>query len=170
MSIHTQPQKWRPVQQALAIWRQAVQVSTAVILTRNTKKAFQPMAIWCSITICRRYKRIQDKFYGKYSAKFISLSHAFIDTFIISFNRYSRDTMPLLIAPLQEPIPQCQNCGGDVLCEVQVLSTLISKLRFPNNEPVPIEYGNVLIYTCTKSCWDTPDKMRLEHIIVQQEA
>lgn len=83
--------------------------------------------------------------------------------------RYSRDTLPLLIAPLAEPIPKCQNCGGDVLCEIQILPTLITKLRFANGDPTPMEYGNVLIFACAKSCWDTPDKMRPEHVIVQPE-
>ncbi|XP_031631672.1 programmed cell death protein 2-like [Contarinia nasturtii] len=83
--------------------------------------------------------------------------------------RYSRDTLPLLIAPLIEPIPKCQYCGNELLCEVQILPTLISKLQFVNGEPSPIEFGNVLVFTCTKSCWDTPDKMRFEHIIIQKE-
>lgn len=84
--------------------------------------------------------------------------------------RYSRDGHPLLIAPLAEPIPKCPNCGGETICEIQILSTLIPKLRMiQNDDYAPIEYGNVLIFTCLKSCWDTPDKMRYESIIVQKE-
>lgn len=83
--------------------------------------------------------------------------------------RYSREAAPLLIGPLKESIPKCQNCGGDVICELQVLPTLIPKLQFENNEAVPIDFGNVLVYTCMKSCWDTPDRMRLEGVMVQQE-
>lgn len=84
--------------------------------------------------------------------------------------RYSRNSDPLLIAPLTEPIPTCPNCGGETICEIQILSTLIPKLRIAqNDEPAPIEYGNVLVYTCLKSCWVTPDKMRSEYIIVQKE-
>ncbi|XP_037949802.1 programmed cell death protein 2-like [Teleopsis dalmanni] len=84
--------------------------------------------------------------------------------------RYSRDTYPLLIAPLAEAFPKCPNCNGDTICEVQILSTLIPKLRLnQNNEPAPIEYGNVLVLTCLKSCWDTPDKMRYERVIIQVE-
>lgn len=85
------------------------------------------------------------------------------------FFRYSRDTYPLLIAPLNEQIPKCQYCGSDCICEIQILPTIIPKLKLDNNETAPIEFGNVLIFTCLKSCWDTPDKMRLEHVIVQQE-
>ncbi|ALC47184.1 trus [Drosophila busckii] len=86
--------------------------------------------------------------------------------------RYSRDAHPILVAPLKEPIPKCQNCKGETICEVQLLPTLIPKLRFQQNgcSAVPIEYGNVLVFTCLKSCWDTPDQMRYEHVIVQSEA
>ncbi|XP_068156805.1 programmed cell death protein 2-like [Drosophila tropicalis] len=85
--------------------------------------------------------------------------------------RYSRDALPLLVAPLAEPLPKCQNCKGETICEVQLLPTLIPKLRFQQNATnVPIEYGNVLIFTCLKSCWDTPDQMRYEQVIVQSEA
>ncbi|XP_075147850.1 programmed cell death 2 like trus [Haematobia irritans] len=84
--------------------------------------------------------------------------------------RYSRDTLPLLIAPLQEPTPKCPNCNGDTICEVQILSTLIPKLKMQqSNENAPLEFGNVLVFTCLKSCWDTPDKMRYEKVLVQAE-
>ncbi|XP_043657139.1 programmed cell death protein 2-like [Drosophila teissieri] len=85
--------------------------------------------------------------------------------------RYSRDALPLLVAPLTEPLPKCQNCKGETICEVQLLPTLIPKLRFQvNGCTAPIEYGNVLVFTCLKSCWDTPDLMRYEHIVVQSES
>lgn len=77
--------------------------------------------------------------------------------------------LPLLIAPLTEQLPKCQYCGSELMCELQVLSALISKLMFINGDATPIEYGNVMIWTCVKNCWDTPDKMRLEHVIVQKE-
>jgi pre-rRNA-processing protein TSR4 len=83
--------------------------------------------------------------------------------------RYSRTASPILIAPLSEPIPRCQNCGSETICEVQILPTIIPKLRLENGEATPIDFGNVLVFTCAKSCWDTPDKMRTEAIIVQQE-
>ncbi|XP_017041084.1 programmed cell death protein 2-like [Drosophila ficusphila] len=85
--------------------------------------------------------------------------------------RYSRDALPLLVAPLTEPLPKCQNCKGETICEVQLLPTLIPKLRFQlNGCNAPIEFGNVLVFTCLKSCWDTPDLMRYEHIVVQSES
>ncbi|XP_030370260.1 programmed cell death protein 2-like [Scaptodrosophila lebanonensis] len=84
--------------------------------------------------------------------------------------RYSRDTLPLLVEPLKEPILKCQNCKSETICEVQLLPTLIPTLRFQQDGSyAPIEFGTVLVFTCLKSCWDTPDKMRYEHIVVQSE-
>ncbi|KAG4067032.1 hypothetical protein HA402_000023 [Bradysia odoriphaga] len=85
--------------------------------------------------------------------------------------RYSRDSLPLLIAPLSDiNLPtKCQNCGHELICEMQLLPSIIPKLQFINGDPAPIEFGNVLIFTCVQSCWDTPDKMRVEHVVVQVE-
>ncbi|XP_055716134.1 programmed cell death protein 2-like isoform X2 [Phlebotomus papatasi] len=83
--------------------------------------------------------------------------------------RYSRNTVPLLISYLKESIPKCTYCGSDLICEVQILPTIIPHLQLENCDAAPIEFGNVLIYTCAKNCWDTPDKMRIETVIVQQE-
>lgn len=83
--------------------------------------------------------------------------------------RYSRDAGPLLIAPLREMVQRCQNCGSELLCEMQILPTVISKLKLDTGEPATFDFGTVLVFTCAKSCWDTPDKMRFETVIVQQE-
>uniref|UniRef100_A0A182PKH0 Programmed cell death protein 2 C-terminal domain-containing protein n=1 Tax=Anopheles epiroticus TaxID=199890 RepID=A0A182PKH0_9DIPT len=86
--------------------------------------------------------------------------------------RYSRNALPLLIAPIKEIAmpPHCQYCKNEMICEVQLLPTLIEKLRFEvNGERAPIDFGNVLVWTCGKSCWDTPDKMRQELVLVQNE-
>ncbi|XP_065084659.1 programmed cell death protein 2-like [Ochlerotatus camptorhynchus] len=86
--------------------------------------------------------------------------------------RYSRNASPVLIAPLKELLPPiCQHCGHELMCEVQILPTIIEKLRLEaTGENAPIDFGNVLVWTCIKSCWDTPDKMRTEQVLVQQES
>ncbi|XP_055540972.1 programmed cell death protein 2-like [Wyeomyia smithii] len=86
--------------------------------------------------------------------------------------RYSRNAAPLLIAPLNElREPTCQHCGSELICEIQILPTIIEKLRLEaTGQAVPIDFGNVLVWTCIKSCWDTPDRMRSEIVIVQQES
>lgn len=55
------------------------------------------------------------------------------------------------------------------MCEIQILPTIIPKLRLENNDSAPLEFGNILVFTCIKNCWDTPDKMRIENVVVQQE-
>lgn len=86
--------------------------------------------------------------------------------------RYSRNASPILIAPMKELLPpMCQHCGNETICEIQILPTIIEKLRLDTTgECVPIDFGNVLVWTCVKSCWDTPDRMRTEMILVQQES
>ncbi|XP_053671213.1 programmed cell death protein 2-like [Anopheles nili] len=87
--------------------------------------------------------------------------------------RYSRNAIPLLIAPIKEISvpPYCQYCKNEMICEIQLLPTLIEKLRFEvNGDRVPIDFGNVLVWTCVKSCWDTPDKMRQELVLIQIES
>ncbi|XP_052871138.1 programmed cell death protein 2-like [Anopheles cruzii] len=87
--------------------------------------------------------------------------------------RYSRNAVPLLIAPIKEITvpPHCPHCKCEMICEVQLLPTLIEKLQFEaNGERVPIDFGNVLVWTCVKSCWDTPDKLRHELVLVQAES
>ncbi|CAK9820859.1 Programmed cell death protein 2-like [Anthophora plagiata] len=86
--------------------------------------------------------------------------------------RYSRDnSAPLLLYPISGCVGKCRHCGGEMIFEVQVLPTLISKLilqpRVEKN--FQIEFGTVLIYTCVRSCWSPLDLYREEHVIVQAE-
>lgn len=70
---------------------------------------------------------------------------------------------------MTEVVQKCSNCNGDVICEIQILPTIIPKLKLENNDSAPLEFGNILVFTCIKNCWDTPDKMRIENVVVQQE-
>lgn len=61
-----------------------------------------------------------------------------------------------------------------MLFELQILPTLIPKLRLnglDENFGTRIEFGTVLIYTCSKSCWgkELPQLYREEIVIVQSE-
>lgn len=86
--------------------------------------------------------------------------------------RYSRNAPPLLITPIETVRPlMCEHCGNELICEIQILPTLIERLRLEiSDDSVPIDFGTVLVWSCIKSCWDTPDKMRTELVIVQQES
>ncbi|XP_076239742.1 programmed cell death 2 like trus [Calliopsis andreniformis] len=86
--------------------------------------------------------------------------------------RYSRDnSAPLLLYPISGCIGKCRHCGGEMIFEVQILPTLISKLILqPRTEKnFQIEFGTVLVYTCVRSCWSPTDLYREEHVIVQAE-
>ncbi|XP_078036198.1 programmed cell death 2 like trus [Augochlora pura] len=86
--------------------------------------------------------------------------------------RYSRDnSASLLLYPISGCVGKCRHCGGEMIFEVQILSTLISKLILQpcTEKNFQIEFGTVLIYTCLRSCWSATDLYREEHVIVQAE-
>ena len=78
---------------------------------------------------------------------------------------------PLLLYPAQDFPVTCVHCHNKMFFEIQVLPTLVSKLRLlgPGGEGVHLEFGTVLVFTCLKSCWTTTDTWREERIVVQAE-
>ncbi|CAH1974921.1 unnamed protein product [Acanthoscelides obtectus] len=85
--------------------------------------------------------------------------------------RYSRESTPLLLYPLQELPKKCQYCQGEMVFEFQVIPTIISKLQLitDSRHVARLEFGTVLIYTCKKSCWSTDTSFRVETAILQNE-
>ncbi|CAG9837347.1 unnamed protein product [Diabrotica balteata] len=85
--------------------------------------------------------------------------------------RYSRESVPLFIYPLQEAPKKCQYCQGDLVFEFQVIPTIISKLKLITDpkQIARLEFGTVLVYTCRKSCWSSDTTFRLETVILQSE-
>ncbi|XP_047113634.1 programmed cell death protein 2-like [Schistocerca piceifrons] len=91
--------------------------------------------------------------------------------------RYCREGGgPLLLQPVNESPARCSHCLGDMMFELQLLPTLIPRLRLTvacSGEGVSssshVEYGTVLIFTCRRSCWSAGDSFRNERIIVQSE-
>jgi len=84
--------------------------------------------------------------------------------------RYSRELshQPLLVRTDQALPKKCRHCSGPVICELQILSTLIPWLTFKEGENPPgIEFGTVLVYTCLASC-PTGDKGYLTELVVMQ--
>jgi len=75
--------------------------------------------------------------------------------------RYCRDPMnqPLLIRDDRDSLPRkCPRCSGPMVCEVQILPTLIPSLTITANDEEMttqesiLEFGTVLVYTCLSSC------------------
>ncbi|KAF7991571.1 hypothetical protein HCN44_008942 [Aphidius gifuensis] len=84
--------------------------------------------------------------------------------------RYCRDdSAPLLLSQLPMPIGSCKYCGHDRIFELQILPTIIPKLKLKNHNDFQLEFGTVLILTCSKSCWSLGDKYKEELVFLQAE-
>ncbi|KAH1005313.1 hypothetical protein HUJ04_006320 [Dendroctonus ponderosae] len=86
--------------------------------------------------------------------------------------RYHREGVPLLLYPLQEPIGRCKNCQQEQVFELQLVPTLVSKLRLSGESkscPSSLDFGTVLVYTCRNSCWGPNDLVKEETVLVQKE-
>ena len=60
-----------------------------------------------------------------------------------------------------------------MLCEVQLLPTLIHSLKLKDGASgfiSNLEFGNLLVFTCLKSCWDDQLHYRREQIWLEAEA
>ncbi|KAJ1522354.1 hypothetical protein ONE63_002646 [Megalurothrips usitatus] len=89
--------------------------------------------------------------------------------------RYCREGgVPLPLAPLVDVPSVCSYCQGEMVFELQILPSIIPKLRLlvqggGDVNGSNIEFGTVLIWTCRQSCWAKGDNVREERIIVQAE-
>ena len=87
--------------------------------------------------------------------------------------RYGRDGgAPLPLAPLPvQWCPRCGHCGGPAVFELQLLPTLVSRLRVAGQagRSAVLEFGTVMVYTCRDSCWTEGDSLRTETVLVQAE-
>ncbi|XP_012252253.2 programmed cell death protein 2-like [Athalia rosae] len=86
--------------------------------------------------------------------------------------RYSRDgNAALLPYPIGGTVGRCKHCGEQMTFELQILPTIIPKLKLntQQEQDFQIEFGTVLIHTCSRSCWSSTDTYREEPVIVQAE-
>ncbi|KAJ8933401.1 hypothetical protein NQ314_014041 [Rhamnusium bicolor] len=85
--------------------------------------------------------------------------------------QYSRESIPLVLYPLQDHPKKCQYCQGEMVFEFQLVPTIISKLKLVTDPKLcaRLEFGTVLVYTCRKSCWSTDTTLRIETVIMQTE-
>ncbi|XP_043286856.1 programmed cell death protein 2-like [Venturia canescens] len=86
--------------------------------------------------------------------------------------RYCRDNKAALpVSPFNESVGTCQHCGAERIFEIQILPTIIPKLRLlpSNGSNFQIEFGTILVFTCSRSCWSPHDLYKEEHVVVQPE-
>ncbi|XP_041650740.1 programmed cell death protein 2-like isoform X2 [Cheilinus undulatus] len=87
--------------------------------------------------------------------------------------RYCRGGKPLFIS---EPPPNtaqmvsaCGSCGGSRTFEMQLMPALVSLLqRKDGGAEAELEFGTVLVYTCTKSCWTAGSKTAVDEFCLVQ--
>lgn len=84
-----------------------------------------------------------------------------------------RGGQPLLLYPLLQdgPAGRCKHCQAEMVFEMQVLPTLIPKLRLKGFEQrgSRIEFGTALVFSCSRSCWSPDASVREELVLVQGE-
>ena len=87
---------------------------------------------------------------------------------LIYMRRYQWNGTPLLITDqtLLAPLA-CQHCGAPRVFELQLMPPLVYLLKA--NSSVDVEFGTVLVYTCSKSCWHVGSVAREEYIYIQSE-
>ena len=65
-------------------------------------------------------------------------------------------------------VPNCESCSSKRIFEFQLLPTLVDYLKIKGKTAV--EFGNVLVFTCTGNCWNDSDvNLRTEYVIVQPD-
>ena len=85
--------------------------------------------------------------------------------------RYNREGSPLLLQSLKECLPQCRYCGCKLVYEMQLMPHLSQRLKLVDSQHDGslTEYGTVLIFTCSKSCWNIADFPHEEYVVVQSD-
>lgn len=91
--------------------------------------------------------------------------------------RYCRGGEPLFIseppAHLAAAVTPCSSCGGPRTLELQLMPALVSLLQRTDDgcggeQDAGLEFGTVLVYTCTKSCWTAGSVSAVEEVCLVQ--
>ncbi|XP_047451693.1 programmed cell death protein 2-like [Mugil cephalus] len=87
--------------------------------------------------------------------------------------RYCHSGRPLFISEppsnMAQLVSACGYCGGSRTFELQLMPALVSLLqRKDYGEKVELEFGTVLVYTCTNSCWKSSSDSAVEEFCFVQ--
>ncbi|KAK7091560.1 programmed cell death protein 2-like [Littorina saxatilis] len=85
--------------------------------------------------------------------------------------RYQWNGSPLLMSKPRgtSTVDRCQHCGSSQVFELQLVPPLIPLLKLPGETESLVEFGTVLVYTCSKSCWSDSEGWREESVILQHD-
>lgn len=88
--------------------------------------------------------------------------------------RYCRGGRPLFLSEppcsVAQMVSACGACGGSRTFELQLMPALVSLLQTAGGGGGQVEFGTVLVFTCTKSCWEAGSTGALEEeCLVQQD-
>lgn len=79
--------------------------------------------------------------------------------------RYCRGGNPLFISEppsnMVQLVPACSSCGEPRTFELQLMPALVSLLQ-GGSVGAELEFGTVLVYTCTSSCWTSRSASAVE--------
>lgn len=79
--------------------------------------------------------------------------------------RYCRGGRPLFISEppcnVAQTVSACGTCGASRTFELQLMPALVSLLQTRDGGS-QVEFGTVLVYTCTNSCWGVGSTSALE--------
>uniref|UniRef100_A0A3Q2T1K8 Programmed cell death 2-like n=1 Tax=Fundulus heteroclitus TaxID=8078 RepID=A0A3Q2T1K8_FUNHE len=87
--------------------------------------------------------------------------------------RYCRHRKPLFISKMpsnnSHVVSVCSSCGEPRTFELQLMPALVYLLqRIDSNLAKKLEFGTVLVYTCTNSCWTAGSKFPVEEFCFVQ--
>ena len=108
--------------------------------------------------LCTQFQPNSEEKYEKcsFSDRLLSKFYKKVNIFPTQVIRYSRYGSPVLFTekPNEMSIPKCRLCGAKRVFEFQLMPALIPYLLLDDKECEYVEFGSVLVYTCSKSCWD----------------
>ncbi|XP_070534596.1 programmed cell death protein 2-like isoform X2 [Ptychodera flava] len=116
-----------------------------------------------------KYEKVTAKHGDKIFQKFLKRVSSCPDQCL----RYEWDGHPLLMTAIEEHsrVPACSHCKSDRVFEVQLMPTLVSRLKLHQSEESAVDFGTVYIFTCKDSCWNTDGsyKYKEEFLILQPD-
>nr|KAG5696697.1 hypothetical protein BaRGS_012066 [Batillaria attramentaria] len=115
-----------------------------------------------------KYEKVDVRHGDKTCHKFITKMQLFPQQCI----RYKWSGSPLFIsqpAGGKVPVDKCPSCGSVRKFELQLVPPLIPLLKLTGESDPAVEFGTVLVYTCSTSCWQQTDTWKEECVVLQQD-